>query len=261
MLREALQLTPALRTFDVINPSKAACTLSSSPAAIKAAFLLASSSGQTSHDHNAWFSDCRQIMAQCIAPMTFGVVDDHQSQAEVETLLLCYMDSFRRATPMAGLLEMTQSKLAAMSCDRLEAPVAELAIWHAAAFGREAPSWPKQADVPKDEDSSGVHTIVRGATADLLRITNRAPRSFASTSSTIFGSGTVSSLAHRSLESVLRCFLHVLETMRDAALNKNSTLQSLEDQLRHLQQISAEIVTSGAAHLLVGPHIIALSEL
>lgn len=46
--------------------------------------------------------------------------------------------------------------------------------------------------------------------------------------------------------------------MSQAVRDRKLDLVALETQLRQLQQICAEIVTSGAAQLFVGPHIVAL---
>jgi hypothetical protein len=70
--------------------------------------------------------------------------------------------------------------------------------------------------------------------------------------------GSAVNLAHWSLQAVLRCFLAVLETMQKVTPDTPPTLYVLEYQLRSLQQICAEIITSGAAQLLIGPHIAAL---
>lgn len=128
-LREAFALSPALQTFALTPAARLEASFFSSPVAIKAAFLLASSSGQTSHDYNVWFSDVRQIVSQCVSPMVFTSTDLQPVHCEIEVLLIAYVDSLRRATPMAGLLELVQGKLAVNPSDRLALARHELAVW------------------------------------------------------------------------------------------------------------------------------------
>lgn len=132
---------------------------------------------------------------------------------------------------------------------------------HAAAFGGAVPVYSCDVEATKAAASNRVHELVSHATTVLQRIlrSKEAQHSVQPLPGSL-GRRSSYSLAHWSLEAVLRCFVSVLQIMQEAAQRGASTLEGLEKQLRYLQQVSAEIITSGAAQLLVGPHIVALGE-
>ena len=122
-------MTPALQTFAILPTSRLESGFSGSSVAIKAAVLLASSSGHTAQDYTAWMSNLRQVIGEAFSPLTFGEVEEAQSQLEVEALLMCYSDSIRRAAPMAALLNLIGIKLAASPCPHLANVYREIALW------------------------------------------------------------------------------------------------------------------------------------
>jgi hypothetical protein len=130
-LRQALSVCPALQTFPILPASRYEAGFSGSSPAIKAAYLLASSSGQSAQDYAAWVSDVRGVIGQCIGPVDFGGRDTKQDQLEVEALLLCYVDSLRRAAPIASILDVIAGKLAVSPCARLEGVHHDLSVWSA----------------------------------------------------------------------------------------------------------------------------------
>ena len=139
-LRKALFATPAMRTFALLPPSMLEAGLGSSTILLRAAsWLTRSTAGSeesaTNFGNICWQSDINAIIGQSMQPFSFDHLWHERTCQELETLLLCYVDCFRRGQYIAGLLDCIAGKLSTLESTgwnvrRYRSSFAILSVWY-----------------------------------------------------------------------------------------------------------------------------------
>lgn len=134
-LRKALFATPAFKTFALLSPSLLETGLKDSQNLIRVAYQLVNSTStmQTSNDAH-WQLDVAEIIGQCMMPTPSTKAGPERMCRDIETLLLCYVDTVRRGRYISGILGCISGKLGdvqarGVDCRRYKASLTLLSVW------------------------------------------------------------------------------------------------------------------------------------